>query len=405
MKKAIIVFLILLGVAIIVFVLNFSIVRSHKSKFTGPVSVEDPLPDVLLMALEDYVESTMKSNEVPGVAMVLVHGDEVVYSKGLGVRSFETNEPITNETLFGIGSITKPVTATVIGAMVDDGVFDWDTKLIEILPSFALSDDAATDQITIENTLCMCTGVPRRMEEISVRYEEMSAEDILKSLKKIALKGAYGNSFNYSSRMVASGGYVAALAAGGEYGQLAHAYEMMVQDYLLDPLEMTASTFSIKEAVSSGNFAVPYYSSLSGSEAISPELEGIFTPIAPAGALWSNAEDMSKFVITLLNGGISQKGRRIISSESLAYLWEPRVSIDPTIDYGLGWNIEDYHGVTVNFHPGGTVGFSSELVIIPDMDIGFVLLANQLDQVSPIGRLATYRLLEMLTGRDQIYDH
>lgn len=80
------------------------------------------------------------------------------------------------------------------------------------------------------------------------------------------------------------------------------------------------------------------------------------------------------------------------------------MAANSTISYGLGWNIEDYHGLTVYFHPGGTAGFAAELVVIPELEIGFALLTNQLDQVSPLGRMATYRLLEMLTGSEQVYD-
>jgi hypothetical protein len=88
----------------------------------------------------------------------------------------------------------------------------------------------------------------------------------------------------------------------------------------------------------------------------------------------------------------------------MAYLWEPRVAIDPTIRYGLGWHVEDYHGLTVIHHPGGSVGFAAELVVIPERHIGFALLTNRLDLIRPVGRMAMYRLLEMLTGREQVYD-
>jgi hypothetical protein len=177
-----------------------------------------------------------------------------------------------------------------------------------------------------------------------------------------------------------------------------------MQERVFDPLEMTASTFSIQDATASGNYATPYYSSLSGYHAIPPEVEGIFSPIAPAGSLWSNANDMGKYLIMLLNNGIGANGQQIISAETLAYLWKPQVYIDAQIDYGLGWHIEDYHGLTVFHHPGGTVGFASELVVIPELNIGFALLSNRLDMVAPLGRMATYRLLEMLTGSEQIYD-
>lgn len=250
----------------------------------------------------------------------------------------------------------------------------------------------------------MCTGIPRRMEQISVQYQEMTPEDIIESLADIRLSGTFRHTFNYSSRMLAAGGYLSAMAAGGEYGNLGQAYIDLVQEKVLDPLGMSSSTFSIAQALDSGNYATPYYSSLSGQEAISPQIEGIFTPIVPAGAMWSNAEDMAKFLMMVLKGGISVEGHRVVSPGTLAYLFGKRVAVDSSTGYGLGWYIEDYHGLTVYHHPGGTVGFSSELVVIPELQLGFVLLNNQLDQVSPIGRMATYRLLEILTGQQQVYD-
>jgi CubicO group peptidase (beta-lactamase class C family) len=393
----------LVGIALIAWI-GFGYTGSNKSRFAGPTSAEEPLPADLLFDLEKYVEKAMKQNKVPGVSMVLVQGDRVVYSRGIGVSDLETKAPVTTETLFGIGSTTKSMTAVMIASLVDEGLIDWDTPVTDIMPTFALSDPQVTSAIRFEHTLCMCTGVPRRMEEITTRYSEMTAEDIIESLATIPLSGAFEHQFNYSSRMLAAGGYIASMAAGGEYGNLAQAYANLMQERLLDPLRMTSSTFSIDEAVASRNYATPYYSSLSGYKAISPELEGVFTPIAPAGALWSNADDMAKYLIMLLNGGISSDGRQIVSTENLAYLWEPQVAIDPEISYGLGWNVEDYHGLTVIHHPGGTVGFASELVVIPERNIGFALLTNQLDQIKPLGRMATYRLLEMLTGSEQVYD-
>ena len=403
MKKALFGFAALVGVALIAWI-GFSYKGSNNSRFAGPTSPEGPLPAALITDLESYVTRAMKQNDVPGVSMVLVQGDQVVYSRGIGVRDLQTNASVTTETLFGIGSATKPMTAVMIASMVDEGLIDWDTPVTDIMPTFALSDLQVTSDLTLEHTLCMCTGVPRRMEEISTRFSEMTAEDIIESLAAIPLSGNFEHQFNYSSRMVAAGGFIAAMAAGGEYGDLGQVYADLMQELLLGPLKMTSSTFSIEEAVASGKSATPYYSSLSGYKAISPEIEGIFTPISPAGALWSNADDMAKYLIMLLNGGISSDGRQIVSTENLTYLWEPRVPIDTEFSYGLGWNVEDYDGLTVIHHPGGTVGFASELVIIPELDIGFALLTNRLDQITPIGRMATYRLLEMLTGGEQVYD-
>ena len=403
MKKTLYVIASLVGIALIVLI-GLSFIGSNNYRFTGPASAEKPLPATLISNLERYVTKTMKQYEVPGASIVLVQGDKVVYIRGLGVRDIQTKAPVTTATLFGIGSTTKSMTAVMMASLVDEGMIDWDTPVKDVMPTFALSDPQVTSEITFEHTLCMCTGVPRRMEEITARYSEMTAEDIIESLATIPLSGTFEHQFNYSTRMLAAGGYIAAMAAGGEYGNLAQAYAHLLQERLLDPLKMTSSTLSIDEAVASGDYATPYYTSISGYEAISPDIEGMFTPISPAGALWSNADDMAKYLIMLINGGISADGQRVVSAENLSYLWEPRVAIDAHISYGLGWHVEDYHGLTVIHHPGGTVGFASELVVIPDHNIGFALLTNRLDQIKPLGRVATYRLLEMLTGSKQVYD-
>jgi len=378
--------------------------RAYTSKFTGPVSADDPLPADLVSDLETYVKYTMKKNDVPGLSMVLVRGDQVVYINAMGVKDLESKEPMTTDTLMGIGSTTKSMTAVMMASLVDEGIIDWKTPLKEVLPTFALSDPEITEKVTFEHTLCMCTGVPERKEEFTVRYSEMSAEEIVESLANIPLRGEFEHTFNYSQRMLSAGGYLAGMAAGGEYGNLADAYAQAMQERILDPLEMTSSTFSIQQAVASGNYATPYYTGIAGFHATPPEVEGVFTPIAPAGALWSNAEDMSKYLIMLLNHGVAANGRRVISGENLEYLWEPRVLHDVNLNYGLGWEIEDYHGLTVIHHPGGTVGFASELVVIPELNVGFALLTNRVDLTAPIGRMAYYRLLEMLTGSEQTYD-
>ena len=98
----------------------------------------------------------------------------------------------------------------------------------------------------------MCSGVPERKEEFTVRYSEMSAEEIVESLANIPLKGEFEHTFNYSQRMLSAGGYLAGMAAGGEYGNLAEAYTQVMQERILNPLEMNSSTFSIQQAVASG---------------------------------------------------------------------------------------------------------------------------------------------------------
>jgi CubicO group peptidase (beta-lactamase class C family) len=321
------------------------------------------------------------------------------------VRDLETRSPVTTQTLFGIASTTKSMTAVMIASLVDEGVIAWDTPLTDIQPSFSLSNPQVTQKMTVRHTLCMCSSVPEHKEAITVQYSEMTAEDVIEMMAIVPLSGTFEHTFNYSTPIVAVGGYLAALADGGEYGNLAKAYTAVMQERLFDPTDMASSTFSIEKVVASGDYATPYYSSLAGVEALPPEIDGgIFKPIAPGGALWSTVDDLGKYLIMLLNDGVAENEVRVVSVENLSYLWQPQIAIDSQVSYGLGWYVEDYHGLTVIHHCGGSAGYASELVVIPELDIGFALLTNKMDQVKPIGRMATYRLLEMLTGSEQVYD-
>jgi CubicO group peptidase (beta-lactamase class C family) len=99
-------------------------------------------------------------------------------------------------------------------------------------------------------------------------------------------------------------------------------------------------------------------------------------PVAPAGALWSNAHDMALYMITELNEGISPNGERVVSAENLKKTWEPQVEITANIRYGLGWMVDEYHGLQMIQHGGNTWGFTTDFVFLPEARLGIVVMSN-----------------------------
>src|SRR5690606_10482055 len=141
-----------------------------------------------------------------------------------GTRDPATGEPLTPDTHMMIGSIGKTMTTMLMATLVDDGLMQWDTPVVEILPEFEVADPTLTEQMTVRNLVCACTGVPRRDLELLFNANELSAEEIVESLATFEFFTDFGEAFQYSNQMVATGGYVAAAAAGGEYGNLYDAY-------------------------------------------------------------------------------------------------------------------------------------------------------------------------------------
>jgi CubicO group peptidase (beta-lactamase class C family) len=361
----------------------------------------EPLPvsDDLLAELEDYVVEKMEQLEVPGAAMAIVEDGKVVYAQGFGVRDLVTEEPVTPETMMMIGSTTKSLTTMLMAQLVDEGAFDWDTPVVEVLPTFEVAEPELTEQITMRNLVCACSGVPRRDFEWLFNASEMSAEDVIESLAEFEFFTDFGEAFQYSNQMVAAGGYIATLAAGGTYGELYDDYVALLQTKVLDPMGMDDSTFSFEEVLASDNYASPYGSDLAGDTMdLKMSDEAVLVPIGPAGALWSNVVDMTLYLKTLLAHGVTPAGEQIVSAENLGVTWEPQVDISADASYGLGWIVEDYHGVPVLSHAGNTFGFTSELAFLPEAGVGISILTNQ--RGSGLNQLARYRLLELLYGRE-----
>lgn len=334
-----------------------------------------PLTDDMIAEVEAFVPEALAQLNVPGAVVAIVQGDEIVYVGGFGVRERD-GDPVDAETLMMIGSTTKSMTTMAMGALVDDGLLDWDAPAIDYLPSFAVADPELTESITIANLVCACSGVPRRDFEIIFNATELSAEDIIESLGTYEFFTDFGEAFQYSNQMVAAGGYAAAAAVAGE-GDLYAAYIDLLQERILDPIGMTASTIDFDAVRAYGNYAIPYGGNLELEYVPIPlSYEEFVTPVAPAGALWASGEDMARYLLTAMNLGVAPDGTRIISEENLLRTWEPQVPLAANVDYGLGWFVETYRGMTLISHGGNMLGFTSELMFLPDAGIGVAVITN-----------------------------
>jgi CubicO group peptidase (beta-lactamase class C family) len=358
-----------------------------------------PLSEEMIAELETYIVEKMEELDVVGASVAIVRDGELAYSNGFGLRDLETGEAVTPETMMMIGSTTKSITTMMMAQMVDAGIFEWDSRVVDILPSFSVADPEVTQQINMENMVCACSGVPRRDFEWLFNADELTAEEIIESLAEFEFFSDFGEAFQYSNQMVASGGYLAALAAGGEYGDLYTAYKEQLQESVLDPIGMPSSTLSFDAVVAGDNYASPYGKLPTGETIPLPlSTEEVLVPIGPAGALWSNVLDMSNYLITEMNEGVTPGGERIVSAENLAHTWEPQVAITADADYGLGWIVEDYDGLRILGHAGNTFGYSSELVFLPEANLGITILTNQ--RASAFNTIVRYKLLEMLYQQD-----
>lgn len=355
-----------------------------------------PLDDALLDEFEAYIADALTRFDVPGAAVAVVQDGEIVYASGFGVREIDGSEPVTPETQMMIGSIGKTMTTMLMAILVDEGLMDWDTPVQDVLPQFAVADPELSQEITMRNLVCACTGVPRRDLELLFHSDELTAEDVIESLQTFQFFTDFGEAFQYSNQLVATGGYAAAAAAGGEYGNLYEAYLSEMQQRIFDPIGMASTTFDVETVEAGSNYAMPHSLMPDASYELVPlSVEGLLTPVAPAGASWSNVMDMARYLITELNQGVTPDGTRVVSKENLNVTWEPQVPVSAEASYGLGWFVGSYKGQPMRYHGGNTLGFTADMGFLPEAGVGIIVLSNA--QISNLFNEAVrFRLFEMI---------
>ncbi len=353
--------------------------------------------------LEIYIQKTMKYLDVPGASVAIVLDGKIVYAEGFGLREIGKTDEVTPQTLMNVGSTTKSMTTLMMATMVDDGVFEWHTPASDILPSLQLPSTELAQKMTMQDLVCNCSGLQEQKEWEFFNFHDLSAEDVIEQLAFAEVKGIYRDSFLYNSNLIAAGGYLSALANGGIYGELYAAYVEEMQHRVLDPMGMEKSTFSREVVLANGNYATPHTITLPDENTPIPlEIEGWLTPFAPAAGLWSNAEDMARYLILHLNEGFSADGGQVVSADNLYHTWDPKVQINSHASYGLGWVNEQYHGLRVLHHSGGTAGYTSEMVFLPDTGLGIIVLDNQM--LSSFPQAVRYRILEILFRQEPVFD-
>jgi CubicO group peptidase (beta-lactamase class C family) len=327
-------------------------------------------------AVDAIVQEGLKVWQVPGAAVAIVKGDEVIYLKGHGIRQVGGDQPVTPDTVFAIASTTKAFTATAAALLVDDGKLKWDDPVRKHLPTFQLADPLASEQVTIRDLLCHRTGLGRH--DLLWIGSPWGREELLRRISQVKLSQPFRSAYQYQNLMY--------LAAGQTVGAASRSsWEEVLQKRIFDPLGMTGANFSTTVAERSADHARPHRKNREGkTEAIAwRNLDNI----GPAGAINARVRDLSKWVRFQLGDG-TWEGKRLLSAANLKETHTPQMVIrlegamktmnpDTTqLAYGLGWFIQDYRGQLLVSHTGGLEGFRSRVVLVPRAKFGIVLLMN-----------------------------
>jgi len=336
------------------------------------VLAQEPTFEQRLAKLADEFDGLRVAHHVPGAAIAIVKGDEVVLARGFGFADLENKKAVTPATQFAIGSTTKAFTSTLIGMLVDEGKMQWDDPADQYLPYFdlAVTSDFPDAKVTMRDLMSHRTGFPRMsmlwasgvLTPDQILHQAVEAEPYVRLRER----------FYYNNVMFLAAGWAGAAAGGASWHKL-------IDERILQPLQMNATRTSLRQSSTDPNMAQAYSWIEHADEyrryAPSPDSLGV-DAVAAAGSISSSVLDMSKWLRFLLADG-EFDGQRLISKEALSETWSQQMAMGPGISYGLGWMIRDWQGQPLIEH-GGSVpgGFNAEVGLLPESDLGFVVLTN-----------------------------
>ena len=353
-----------------------------------------------LARLSAFTEQAMQELRVPGVAVGIVQNGKVVFADGFGVRELGKPEKPDANTLFMVASNTKALTTLMLAKLVEAHRFGWETPVTSLLPSFKLGDTATTRQVLVKHLICACTGLPRQDLEWLFEFKDATPESALRTLGTMQPTSKFGQMFQYSNPMAAAAGYTGGHVAFPDL-ELGAAYDKAMRTFVFDPLGMTSTTFDYARALA-GNHASPHAPDIDGKTSVAAmDINYSVIPVRPAGAAWSSVRDMLKYISMELAEGRLPDGTQYIRRETLLARRAPQVPIGKEATYGMGLMVDTKYGTPVVHHGGDMIGFHSDMMWLPEYDVGAVVLTNG----NPGWVLRTVfrrKLLEVLfDGRDE----
>lgn len=320
-----------------------------------------------LAAIEQKVEARRKELGIPGMSLAIVKDGEVIFAKGFGYKDLAKQSPVTADTQFAIGSVTKAFTALSVLMSQEEGKLSLDDNPKKYLSYFKINDAEIDKNITIRDLLSHASGLDRT--DFAWLTGKLSREEIIKVAGEAVPTGKLREKFQYQNVMFAAAGEIVAQVQKEKW-------EKYVAQKILKPLGMTNSNLSVPEMQKAKDYSLGYdYNAETKQTRLLPTR--VLDAIAPAGSINSSAKDMTQWIKFILNNG-ELNGKRLVNESNFAEWFKPQMKISPDgkISYTLGWGTFERKGAKVFQHSGGIDGFNSLITLIPEKKLGFVMLTN-----------------------------
>lgn len=341
-----------------------------------PLAAAIPLPDNAVdnavAKLDGIIAELMSSSGIPGMAVAVVHDGKTLYAKGFGVRDTARPDKVDADTVFQLASLSKPLAATVAAHQVGAGALEWDTRIVDTLPWFALSDPAVTRMLTVGDLFAHRSGLPDHAGD-SLEDLGFDRRAVLERLRLLPLT-PFRTSYAYTNFGFTAAAEAVAAGAG-------ESWEDLSDRVLYRPLGMESTSSRFADFQRRPNRAVGHVKTDNGYQ---PRYTRDPDAQSPAGGVSASVNDLTKWLTMMLADG-SYNGATVVDPTALLSALTPQSVSNPPTEpaarpgfYGYGFNVGvSAAGRTQFSHSGAfALGAATNFVIIPSADVAIVALAN-----------------------------
>ena len=328
--------------------------------------------------LDDLIQNTLKTFDVPGMSVGIIKDGKLIYSKGFGVRSLISKQPMDDTTLVGIASNSKGFTCTALAILADEGKLNWDDKVSKYIPEFQMYDPYVSQNVTVKDLVTHRAGLGLGQGDLMFFPEggSMSVNDIVHNVRYLKPENPFRTTLDYNNVMFIVAGEVIHRVSGLTWAEF-------IEQKIMKPVGMTSSFGSYNRAKSVSN-KIDAHAPVDG-KAIAVPHDWNETANA-AGGIMSNIKDMTTWAECLMNNFTTKDGKKLVSDKNVQQLWSLQIPSGVAMKnpydtsfygYGLGWFLSDVKGHKQVQHTGGLIGTVTQFTLIPDMKLGIVVLTNQ----------------------------
>src|SRR5437764_286022 len=355
-----------------------------------------------LQGFDAYMEQTLKDWNTPGVGVGIVVGNKLVFVKGYGYRDYEKKLPFTARTLQPIASNSKLFTAVAAGMLVEEGKLTWDKPMRHSVPEIVFYNDQLNNNVTLHDMLSHRTGVTRH--DLIWFKSPFTRKELFERLKYLEPQEPMRETFLYNNLMFAAAGQVIEMKSGKRW-------EDFVRERIFTPLGMSTTCYTIADMLKQPDYGVPFREKRDSFELYKIPYYEDTEGVAPAGAIISNIDELSHWLIALMNEG-KYNGKQVLPASVLKATLQPAIALPNAAGealgyweilnsaYGMGRQTASYRGRLLTFHGGDLPGFHSQISFMPNDKIGVIVLV-QTDHSAPLYNIISYNVYERLLGMDQ----